>query len=147
MTYAVFYSDWKVLLNPWRFVRNPDGPLFSLGKNNTSITPNELPEWYIKTGTGQAHYYLSAKAVKALQYVPCQEHEGHPREDYLVISYKRPLIPYKEPDGKKRCAGGDGVLYGDDIMKFIDKVDLYGNIEVNSIRKEYEKNHRVDPNE
>jgi len=132
---ATCYTREKIAHLPLRFVRDPDGYLFSNARYRTKILPSDLPEWFVPCYIYKSSGYLSAKGVKHLVYKPNYSFTNHlHKDDLLFISYDKPLIPVLTEYGHQWYDGQDHILYGSSIVSFLDAVQKYSGYDISEIQ-------------
>jgi len=140
---ANFYLcyDYKYDSNLREFVRieSPEGYLLSPGKYRTyktKILPTDLPEWYVYGYFYKRHGYMSAKGVKYLAYRP-QKHWNHMfKDDFLFVSYDRPII--HTGDTVMSYKGHDELIYGGMIIDFLLAAEKYSGYDITEIKEQIE---------
>ena len=73
--------------------------------------------------------YVSAKGIKHLIYKPRYNQDHSYKDDCLLISYDKPIIP--EADG---FTGHDIAIYGIFIISFIEAVAKFSDVDVSDIQ-------------
>ena len=122
----------------------PDGLHYNMKGRVVKIRDEDFPEWYLHVYIFHTYGWLNAKGVKYLVYSP-NYHVNHLyKDDFLYISYDKPIVVdeeyYKEhgeiiprpEDNPKRqlwYKGYDYNLYGGDIVRFAKAVKQYSDVE------------------
>lgn len=118
---------------------NDDGFLLSKGKYRTKIRPEELPEWYVY-GRYYKHWgYLSAKGVTSLYYRPNYVFNHMFKDDFLYISYDKPIEPVPRHQSIFGCEGFDEYISGWNIVSFLKAAERHSNYDISEIKAEIEK--------
>ena len=122
----------------------PEGCFFTAGGKVVRLTKEEIPEWYIYVRTYRIFGYLDSKNVKYLVYSPNYVTNHLYKDDFLYVSYKKPIVIdedyYKNSalhfempveDGKRQLfyTGYDFLMWGPDVVSFARGVKKYGNID------------------
>ena len=124
----------------FRTIYGNDGTLFSGGTYPTRITPADLPEWYVHGRYYKNWGYLCAKGIKYLVYEPNMVFNHMFKDDFLYISYDRPIEP--EPDREKhiyKYRGFDEYIYGGVIVAFLRAAEKYSGYDISGIKEQIEK--------
>lgn len=87
-TYSKIKFDRKIGLHYEELENNC---LYSNLKYPTKITPEDLPEWFVKGRYYKNHGFLSAKGVVDLAYKPNNWINHMFRDDSLYISFNKPI--------------------------------------------------------
>ena len=86
----------------------------------TKLTPTDLPDDYILTSDYKKYGYIRTAGVVDLVYHPSVWHNHSFKDDFIYISYTKPLGEYKEGLGEgstfRQC---DEYIWGNDIVSFI----------------------------
>lgn len=121
-------------------IRDPNGCLFSGGLYPTKIKPTDLPEHYIYGYMYHQYGYISAKGVKYLIYKPNYVFDNHLfKDDFLFISYDRPIVPYNNPPIYSWFTDYGEVISGSIISKFVEAAARFSNYDVSDILLELQK--------
>lgn len=121
------------------FIRctDPDGYLFSRGRYRTKIRAEDLPEWYVYGYLYKLHGYMSAKGVKYMVYCP-NKHTNHMfKDDFLYISYDRPIVP--DESRWERYSGFDEYVFGGVILDFLLAAEKYSGYDISGIKAQIEE--------
>lgn len=113
--------------------------LFSHGRYHTKITANDLPVWFVKGLYYRHPGYLSAKGVVSLLYQPNYVFNHMFKDDFLYISYDKPIIPVPRKQSVLQCKGFDEYIYGWEIVNFINAAQKYSDYDITDILAEIEK--------
>ena len=84
---------------PFYTVADDGRTLLSHGRYRTKFTVEDIPEWYCKLCRRGAYEYVRAKGVKHLLYKPNLFHNHMFKDDFLYISYDRPIRPRENAFG------------------------------------------------
>jgi hypothetical protein len=126
--------------NAWCYEDLENNCLFSNMKYPTKITPEDLPEWFIKGRYYKNHGFLSAKGVKDLVYDPNYLFNHFHRDDWLYISYDKPIEEFEEDGwlGKRKVFRDyDESICGNQIIEFLAAVQKYSpDVEIGDIVQE-----------
>ena len=112
--------------------------LFSNLRYPTKITPEDLPEWFVKGRFYKNHGYLSAKGVVDLVYKPNMWINHMFRDDSLYISYNKQIVGYEEESfGRMRTEykDYDYVIDGTYAVEFVAAVKKYSDFDTTEIEK------------
>ncbi len=97
---APFYTELKLgIKSLFHDTRLPNGYLYSNGRNATKITPEELPDHYIKMMVYKVEGYLSIKGIKDVVYKPNYRINHMHKDDFLYISYTGPIMSEVDEKG------------------------------------------------
>ena len=122
------------------FVEGKDGTLFSQGTYPTKVTVGDLPDWYVY-GRYYKHFgYLSAAGVKHLLYVPNKFTNHMFKDDFLYISYDKPIVP--NPDREQtfyKYVGFDEYIYGGVIVDFLLAAERFSGYDISCIKEQIEE--------
>jgi len=114
-----------------------EGFLYAKGLYKTKIRPEDLPDWYVKGYIYHQDGYISAKGVKYLlfkpNYITCHEH----KDDFLFISYNKPIEPDEGDERGIWYHGYDHVISGSIIGAFLTAVKKYSSYDISEIAEEY----------
>ena len=155
---APFYTETKVgIKSLFHDTRLPNGYLYSKGKYKTNITAEDLPEHYIYGWIFKVMGYISVLGVKDIVFKPNYRINHLHKDDFLYISYDKPIVEMKDQHGYDFREGYDALLYGHMILEFIRAVRKYQSYDIEPIadgvkkkeaffREKYpeECNHRID---
>ena len=137
---APFYTETKVGLKAlFHNTRLPNGYLYSKGEYKTKITAEDLPEHYIYGWIFKALGYISVLGVKDIVYKPNYHINHLHRDDFLYISYDKPIVETKDKHGYDIREGYDALLYGHMILDFIRAVRKYQSYDIEPIADEVKK--------
>ena len=87
----------------------------------TKLTKDDLPPDYIEVTNYKKHGYIRTAGVKGLVYHPSTFNDHCFKDDFLYISYTKPLGEYT--DGT--YAECDEYLFGNDILTFIKAMEQW----------------------
>lgn len=89
---APFYTETKLgIRNMRQDTRQPDGSLYARGRYATKIKSEDLPEHYIEGMVFKVNGYISVLGIKDIVYKPNYHINHMHRDDFLYISYDRPI--------------------------------------------------------
>ena len=89
------------------FILNCHNYLFSQGRYSKKITANDFPAWFVKVLYYRHPGYLSAKRVVSLLYQQNYVFNHMFKDDFLYISYDKPIVPVPREQSVYRCEGFD----------------------------------------
>ena len=124
-----------------------DGLFYEELKNNclysnlrypTKITPEDLPEWFVKGRYYKNHGFLSAKGVVDLVYKPNMWINHMFRDDSLYISFNKPIVEVEEEffgRMRKDYKDYDYVIEGTYVVDFVAAVKKYSDFNTSEIEK------------
>ena len=131
-----------------------DNKLYSNLKYPTKITPEDLPEWFVKGRYYKNQGFISSKGVVDLVYKPNMWINHMFRDDSLYISYNKPIIEIEEESFgriRKTYKDYDYVIDGTYAIEFVSAVKKYSDFDTSAIEKAIldKVNYYVDkfPNE
>lgn len=138
---ANLYTETRIARNSSKdtWIQKEHNFLFSQGKYNTKITANDLPEWFVKGCYYRHSGYLSARGVVALFYRPNYVFNHMFKDDFLYISYDRPIVPVPREQSIYCCEGFDEYIYGWEILDFLKAAQKYSGYDITHIVQEIEK--------
>ena len=137
---APFYTETKVgLKGLFHNTRLPNGYLYSKGEYKTKITAEDLPEYYIYGWIFKSLGYISVLGVKDIVYKPNYHINHLHKDDFLYISYDKPIVETKDKYGYDVREGYDALLYGHMILDFIRAVRKYQSYDIETIADEVKK--------
>ena len=115
-----------------------DNCLYANLRNPTKITPEDLPEWFVKGRFYKNHGFISAKGVVDLVYKPNMWINHMFRDDSLYISYNKPIVEYEEESfGRMRTEykDYDYVIDGTYAIDFVAAVKKYSDFDTSAIEQ------------
>lgn len=137
---ANLYTEEKMGRNKRLLLNAPQhNYLFSHGRYRTKITANDLTVWFVKGLYYRHPGYLSAKGVVSLLYQPNYVFNHMFKDDFLYISYDKPIVPVPREQSVYRCEGFDEYIYGWEIVSFINAAQKYSSYDITDILAEIEK--------
>lgn len=137
---APFYTVIRVGdLNILRNYEQPDGSLYARGKYVTGIKAKDLPEHYIKGTIFHADGYISVLGIKDIVYEPNYRINHMHNNDYLYISYAKPIRSETDAIGHVSYHGYDALLWGGMIVEFIRAIRKWNSYDIEPIAKEVKK--------
>ena len=95
-------------------------------KHPTKLTKDDLPPDYIEVTNYKKHGYIRTAGVKGLVYHPSPWHNHTFKDDFLYISYSKPLGEYVDgfEDGST-YAECDEYLFGCDVVAFVKAMEQW----------------------
>ena len=118
----------------------PDGRLYAgwSTQHPTKLTKDDLPEDYIFISGYKKRGYMRTAGVKGLVYKRSPFHNHTFKDDFLYISYTKPLGEYVDGyDKGSTYAECDEYIFGNDIVDFIVAVDKWSpEIDTSRIKEE-----------
>ena len=141
---ANLYTKTKTILKNHQFdsVQNEDGSLFSRGRYKTKILVSDLPEWFIEGSYYRQCGYMSAKGIKYLLYNP-NLHSNHMfKDDFLYISYDKPIVPISGERVAFKFKGFDEYIWGWDIVNFLKAAEKHSNYDIKGIKVQIEEKRK-----
>lgn len=139
---ANIYSTQKTIFTKelgWHYITN-NGYLFSNLKYKTKIKPQDLPEYYLNIYAYHNYCYINTKGIKYLLYTPNYNVNHFLKDDLLYISYDK-SIEIDEEAPYLNVKNYEEVLYGPDILEFIEYALKYSNYSTSNIKKEIKKHY------
>lgn len=135
---ANLYLDDKMV---WRnrehiAIEDENGYLFSQGRYKTKIRPDDLPEWYVRGYFYKRWGYMSAKGVKYLHYRPNMTFNHMFKDDFLFISYDKPIVPAESDP--LWYQGYDEYVFGGAILSMVRAIDRYSDCDTTEVKKAIE---------
>lgn len=136
---STLYMESRILHNPLRAERDPDGHLFSDGRYKTKIFASDLPEHFVYGYLYKRHGFISAAGVKHLLYVPNYLFNHRNKYDSLYISYAAPIIAASGDHGMGLFDGCKHIIGGSLIIDSIDAAEKFSGFDVSDIRSEIKR--------
>lgn len=122
-------SDYWKDLDYWYVHQElPDGRLYAGWgfRHPTKLTKDDLPPDYIEVTNYKKHGYIRTAGVKGLVYHPSLDHDHSFKDDFLYISYWKPLGHYVGGfDKGSTYAECDEYLFGWDCVEFIKAMERW----------------------
>lgn len=112
--------------------------LYSNLKYPTKITPDDLPEWFVKGRYYKNHGFISAKGVVDLVYKPNMWINHMFRDDSLYISYNKPIIASEQDSFGRKVIdyeNYDYVIDGTYAVDFVSVVKKYSDFDTSAIEQ------------
>ncbi len=133
-----FYSEERYIWKDHRrtLYSDPDGYLFSGGRYKTKVRAADLPEWYVYGSFYKRRGYMAAKGVKHLVYRPNKFTNHMFKDDFLFISYDRPIVADEE--AWKSLSGYDEYIFGGIILAFLLAAEKYSGYDISEIKTQIE---------
>lgn len=137
---APFYSETKAGIRYlFRNTLQPDGSLYARGRYATKIKPDDLPEHYIKGTIFKVEGYITVFGIKDIVYKPNYHINHMHRDDFLYISYDRPIRWETDARGFTSYFDYDAILWGHMILDFIRAVRRWNSYDIEDIAEEVKK--------
>lgn len=136
---STLYMESRVLHNPLRAERDPDGHLFADGRYKTKIYASDLPEHFVYGYLYKRHGFISAAGVKHLVYVPNYSFNHRYKYDSLYISYDEPIRAAADDHGLTLYDGCRHIVDGPLIIDFVNAAEKYSGYDVAEIRGEIQR--------
>ena len=124
---------------PFYTVADDGRTLLSHGRYRTKFTVEDIPEWYCKLRRRGEYEYVRAKGVKHLLYKPNLFHNHMFKDDFLYISYDRPIRPRENAFRFTTFYIADNLLWGWNIVSFLKAADKYSDLDITGIKEEIEQ--------
>lgn len=125
--------------------RLPNGWLYANGRNRTKITAEDLPEHYIPMTVSKVDGYISVNGIVDIIYRSNYHINHMHKDDLLYISYTTPIK--KEPRVYNAhddfdYYNYDALLWGANIIDFIEAVRKYNSYDIEPIAAEVIKKEK-----
>lgn len=120
-----------------------DGCLYSNGKYPTGIRPEDLPDSYIKGNFYGIDGYMKASGIKYLLYVPNLWINHFLKDDFLFISYDKPIVMKEGGDSKWDNEGYDEYVWGSEIISMLKAAEKYSGYDISSIKQQIEEKRQI----
>ena len=125
-----------------REIVDTDNPfLYSCGRYLTKITPDDLPEDYIKIHSRAIWYmsgYLKTSGIVDMYYTYCKENHLF-KDDYIYLSYNKKLHLETTQWGYVDIVDYDVCICGNDIINIVLAAEKYSGIDTSSVRTRIEE--------
>lgn len=136
---STLYMESRILHNPLREEKDPDGHLFADGRYRTKIFASDLPDFFVYGCLYKRHGFISAAGVKHLLYVPNYIFNHRHKYDSLYISYDEPIRPVAGDHGVTLYDGCKHAVGGPLILDFVNAAAKYSGYDVADILKEIQR--------
>ena len=137
---APFYTETKLgIRNMRKDTRQPDGSLYARGRYATKIKSEDLPEHYIEGTIFKVNGYISVLGIKDIVYKPNYHINHMHRDDFIYISYDRPIRSETDARGYVSYHDYDAILWGGMIVEFIRAIRKWNSYDIESIADEVKK--------
>ena len=136
---STLYMESRILHNPLREEKDPDGHLFADGRYRTKIFASDLPEFFVYGYLYKRHGFISAASVKHLLYVSNYIFNHRHKYDSLYISYDEPIRPVAVDHGVTLYDGCKHAVGGPLILDFVNAAAKYSGYDVADILKEIQR--------
>lgn len=120
----------------------PNGWLYSRGMYRTKITAEDLPEHYIRGTIYKAQGYISVLGIKNIVYRPNYHINHMHRDDFLYVSYDKPIRKTVDERGFTDYWDYDALMYGGMILTFIRAIRKYKSYNIEPIAEEVKKKEK-----
>lgn len=117
--------------------------LYSMGIYPTKIRAEELPEDYVKIRSRSIWYmtgWLKTSGIKDMKYSWARFNHVF-KDDYLHISYDKPIEPKKDDFGTTYC-NAEISICGSDIVPLVLAAERNSGFDTTEVRAEIEKKRR-----
>ena len=125
-----------------REIVDTDNPfLYSCGRYLTKITPDDLPEDYIKIHSRAIWYmngYLKTSGIVDMYYTYCKENHLF-KDDYIYLSYDKKLHLETTQWGYVDIVDYDVCICGNDIIDIVLAAEKYSGIDTSAVRARIEE--------
>ena len=132
------YRDVKIHL-PYNEEKLENNYLFSYKTRitKTKITPDDLPESYIKVYFRGNIRYINAANIKSIIYKPNYIFNHVHKDDFIFFSYNKPIsINMNANFIDEKIWDYDNYIWGNSIIDFVKAVEKYSGLDVSNIIKE-----------
>ena len=137
---APFYTQTKIgLKGLFTDTHLPNGYLYSKGRYKTTITPEELPSYYIPLMVYKVYGFLSTEGIKDIVYKPNYHINHMHKDDFLYISYNSPITSVIDQWGFELYQDYDVLLWGWSIVIFIKAIQKAKSYDIESIAEEVKR--------
>ena len=136
---STLYMESRILHNPLRQEKDPDGHLFADGRYRTKIFASDLPECFVYGYLYKRHGFISAAGVKHLLYVPNYIFNHRHKYDSLYISYDEPIRAVTGDHGMMLYDGCKHAVGGSLILDFVNAAAKYSGYDVSDILREIQR--------
>ena len=133
---STLYTESRVLHNPLRTEKDPDGHLFADGRYRTKIYASDLPDHFVYGYLYKQHGFISASGVRHMLYVPNYTYNHRHKYDTLYISYEDPIRAITGDHGLTLYDGSKHTVDGSLIIDFVDAAERYSGYDISEIRRE-----------
>lgn len=144
--YGMLYTRENIagICSPRNRSTAPISYYYNLTGRIIQIDDKEFPEWYLPVYIYHTHGWIRAKGVKYLIYSPNYLVNHLYKDDFLYISYDKPIVvderyykshgcevpdPKENPGRQLWYTGYNLLLYGPDIVSFAKAVKKYSCVE------------------
>ena len=136
--YANFYTDrkYKTINHHLVKVSDKNNFLFANGIYKTKILEEHLPEYFVKLYFGVKNQYISVRNIKDILYKPNYFTSHLYKDDFLYISYDKPIIRNKTDN---YYINYEVLIYGSAIIDFIKALKENNTYDVKNIEEELNK--------
>lgn len=120
--------------------RNEDGTLYTGQRElKTNLKPEDLPPYFVFGRFHKRFGYMSTKGIVDLKYHPTYWTNHLLKDDYLLISYSKPIEVKEEFKNAERVPVWDGYdnvderVYGGEILTILEGAKKYSGIDIEPI--------------
>ena len=140
---APFYTEKKLgLQSLFNDTRLPNGWLYADGKHPTRITAKDLPDTFIPLTVYKVPGYIRIDGIADVIYKPNYHINHLHKDDFLYISYSTPIQSEKDSIGNTQYYNYDALLWGGNIVEFIQAVQKHGTYDMSRIAEEVKAKER-----
>lgn len=140
---APFYTEKKLgIQSLFNDTRLPNGWLYAGGKHPTRITAKDLPDTYLPQMVYKVNGYIRLDGIVDVVYKPNYHINHLHKDDFLYISYTTPIQSEKDNTGRTQYYNYDALLWGANIVEFIQEVQKRGTYDMSRIAEEVKAKER-----
>ncbi len=137
---APFYTKTKLGLSSlFQDTHLPNGWLYSNGRNKTKITPEDLPENYIPLMVYKVSGFIRLDGIVDMVFKPNYHINHLHKDDFLYVSYTIPIKTEVDQTGCRRYYDYDVLLWGGNIIYFLQELQGKGTYDISKIVDEVKK--------
>lgn len=131
-----FVEKLKKIDNSFQYIKSDDGTLYS-GAYKTKITPDDLPEWYVRGVFYKRRGFMSAKGITDMVYCPSRLSDNFLNEDSLLVSYSGKIKKNRKgATVEDSYTNYDEVISGVVIIKIIAAAREHSDYDISSLMQE-----------
>ena len=126
--------------------RSEDGTLFTgVREQKTNLLPEDLPEHFLFGRFHKRFGYMCTKGIVDLKYHPTYWTDHFLKDDYLLISYNKPICLKDEFKDAKHISAWDGYenvderVYGREIITVLEGARKYSGFDIAPILEQLHK--------
>lgn len=138
---ANYYTDERVVFKDGKhqLEKNNDF-LYSNGKYKTKLTKEDMPNYYIESlYYAYNHGFMNASGVKYIVYKSNKFSNHMFKDDFLYISYNKPITENKDKNSFDFYEGYDEYVWGSNIISMLKAIEKYSNYDISEIKKQIEE--------